>query len=65
MTIKTKTKSHPDVVDYFKKLPCYNKYIKNQKPKLKRLKTIDLLFQLSFHEQLNVIKQIMRFKDMQ
>ena len=31
-----KIKSHPGVVDYFKELPFYNKYIK--KPKIKRLK---------------------------
>ena len=26
-----KVKSHPDVVDYFKELPFYNKHIENQK----------------------------------
>ena len=54
MTIKTKTKSHPDVLDYFKKLPFYNKNI--GKPKIKRLKNIDLLSELPFYEELNVIK---------
>ena len=54
MTIKTKTKSHPDVLDYFKKLPFYNKNI--EKPKIKRLKNIDLLSELPFYEELNVIK---------
>ena len=39
MAVKEKVKSHPDVVDYFKELPFYNKYI--QKPKTKRLKNID------------------------
>ena len=39
-------KSHPDVVDYFKELPFYNKHIK--KPKIKRLKNIDLLYELLF-----------------
>ena len=46
MTVKKKVKSHPDVVDYFKKLPFYNKHIK--KPKIKRLKNIDLLSELTF-----------------
>ena len=27
MTVKEKVKSHPDVVDYFKELPFYNKDI--------------------------------------
>ena len=30
MAVKKKVKSHPDVVDYFKKLPFYNKHIENQ-----------------------------------
>ena len=46
MTVKKKVKSHPDVVDYFKKLPFYNKHIK--KPKIKRLKNIDLLSEITF-----------------
>ena len=37
MTIKTKTKFHPYVVDYFKEIPFYNKLSK--KPKIKHLKT--------------------------
>ena len=49
-----KVKSHPDVVDYFKELPFYNKHI--EKPKIKRLKDIDLPSKLPFHEELNVIK---------
>ena len=49
-----KVKSHPDVVDYFKKLPFYNKHIK--KPKIKRLKNTDLLSEFPFYEELNVIK---------
>ena len=52
--IKEKVQSHPDVVDYFKELPFYNKYI--EKPKIKRLKNINLLSELPFHEELNVIK---------
>ena len=39
MTILPKTKSHSDVIDYFKELPFYNKPIK--KPKVERLKSID------------------------
>ena len=42
MTALKKVKSHPDVVDYFKELPFYNKHID--------LKNIDLL------SELNVIK---------
>ena len=54
MTALKKVKSHPDVVDYFKELPFYNKHI--EKPKIKRLKNIDLLSKLPFYEELNVIK---------
>ena len=54
MAVKKKVKPHPDVVDYFKKLPFYNKHIK--KRKIKRLKNIDLLYELPFYEELNVIK---------
>ena len=54
MAVKEKTKSHPGGVDYFKELPFYNKYIK--KTKIRRLKNIDLLSELSFYEELNVIK---------
>ena len=46
-------KSHPGVVDYFKELSFYNK--PSEKPKIKRLKNIDLLSELSFYEELNVI----------
>ena len=49
-----KVKSHLDVVEYFKELPFYNKHI--EKPKIKRLKNIDLLSELPFYEELNVIK---------
>ena len=38
----------------FKELPFYNKHI--EKPKIKRLKNIDLLSELPFYEELNVIK---------
>ena len=54
MTIKDKIKSHPHVIGYFKELPLYNKRI--EKPKTKRLKNIDLLFELPFCEELNVTK---------
>ena len=54
MTALKKVKSHLDVVEYFKELPFYNKHIK--KPKIKRLKNIDLLSELPFYEELNAIK---------
>ena len=54
MKALNKVKSHSDVVEYFKELPFYNKHIK--KPKIKRLKNIDLLSELPFYEELNVIK---------
>ena len=43
-----------DTVEYFKELPFYNNSI--EKPKIKRLKNDDLLAELSFHEQLSIIK---------
>ena len=49
-----KVKSHFHVVEYFKRIPFYNKHI--AKPKIKRLKNIDLLSELPFYEELNVIK---------
>ena len=61
MTVREKIKSHPDVVDYFKELPFYNKYI--EKPKIKRLKNIDLLSELPFYEELNVIKTDHAFEE--
>ena len=54
MTALKKVKSHPDVVEYFKELLFYNKHI--EKPKIKCLKNIDLLSELPFYEELNVIK---------
>ena len=54
MAALNKIKSHPDAGDYFKELPFCNKYI--GKPKIKRLKNIDLLSELPFYEQLNVIR---------
>ena len=60
MTVKEKIKSHPGIVDYFKELPFYNKHIK--KRRIKRLKNIDLLPELPFYEELNVIKTNQAFK---
>ena len=54
MAVKQKGKSHQYVVDYFKGLLFYNKHI--EKPKIKSLKSIDLLSELAFYEELNVIK---------
>ena len=54
MTALKKVKSHSYVVEYFKELPFYNKHIK--KPKIKRLKNIDLLSELPFYEELNIVK---------
>ena len=54
MTVKKKIKSHPDVVDYFKELSFYNKHV--EKPKIERLKDTDLLSELPFYKELNVIK---------
>ena len=50
MAVKEKVKSHPGVVEYFKKLPFFNKHIK--KPKIKRLKNIYLLSKLPSYEEL-------------
>ena len=41
-------------VDYFKGLPFLNVSI--DKPKIKRLKNIDLLAELPFYDQLNIIR---------
>ena len=60
MVVGEQINSHPDVVDYFKELLFYNKYV--QKPRIKRLKNIDLLSELPFYEELNVIKINHAFK---
>ena len=60
MTVPKKIKSHPDVLYYCKELLFYNKHI--EKPKIKRLKNIDLLFELPFYEELNVIKTNNEFR---
>ena len=41
-------------IDYFKELPSYNVSI--DKPIIKRLKNIDLLSELPFYDQLNIVK---------
>ena len=43
-----KIESHFDRVEHFKELAFYNKHI--EKPKIKRLKNIDLLCELPFYE---------------
>ena len=60
MTVLKKIESHLDVINYFKELPFYNKYI--EKPKIKHLKNIDLLSELPFYEELNVVKTDHAFK---
>ena len=59
MAILSKIESHSDVKNYFKELPFYNKPI--ERP-VKRLKSIDLLVELPFYEQLSVIKTDQAFK---
>ena len=54
MTALKKGKSHLDVVEYFKELPFNNKPI--EKPKIKHLKNTDLLSELPFYKELNIIK---------
>ena len=41
-------------IDYFKELPHFNEII--EKPKITRLRNVDLLAELPFHEQLSIIK---------
>ena len=55
MAVLSKVKSHSDAVDYFKKLPFYNK--PNEKTKAKRLNNIGRLAELPFYEQLSVKKK--------
>ena len=54
MAVKEKIKCRTQVVDYFKELQFHNNHIK--KPKIKRLKNIELLSEVPFYEELNVIK---------
>ena len=60
MTALKKVKSHLDVIEYFKELPFYNKQI--EKPKIKCIKNIDLLSELPFYEELNIIKTDLAFR---
>ena len=60
MVVLPKIKSHSDAVDCFKEHPFYNKLI--EKPKVKRLKSIDRLAELPFYEQLSVIKTNQAFR---
>ena len=46
-------------VDYFKELPFFNVSI--EKPKIKHLKNVDLLAELPFYYQLNIIKRDQAF----
>ena len=55
-----KVESHLDVVEYFKELPFYNKH--TEKPKIKRVKSIDLLSALLSYEELNAIKRNRAFR---
>ena len=48
------------MVGYFEELVLYNKYI--EKPKITRLKNINLLSELPFYEELNVIKTNCAFR---
>ena len=59
MAILSKIKSHSNVINFFKKLPFYNKPIERS---VKRLKSIDPLVELPFYEQLSVIKTNQAFK---
>ena len=60
MTVQKKIKSHPDVKNYFKKLPLYNTYI--EKPNITKVKNIDLFSELPCYEELRVIKISQAFK---
>ena len=60
MTALKKVKFHPDVVEYFKEFPSYNKLI--EKPEIQLLKNTNLLSELPFYEDLNVIKTSYAFK---
>ena len=60
MTVQKKIKSHLDVINYFKELLFHNTYI--EKPKIKHLKKIDLLSELTFYEELCVAKTNKTFR---
>ena len=55
MVVLSKIESHSSAVDYFKKLPLYNKPIKKRK-------IIDRLAEFTFYEQLTMIKTNQVFK---
>ena len=57
--IKTKQK-FLDVINYFKGLPCYNTYI--EKPKIKRLKNIDLFSEFPLYGELSVVETNKAFR---
>ena len=52
--------SEIDTVEHLKELPFYKKPI--EKPKIKQLKSIDLLAELPFYEQLSIIKTNQAFE---
>ena len=58
MTALKKVNSHSDAVDYFKELPFYKTYIET----IKRLININLLSELPFYDELNIIKTNYAFK---
>ena len=58
MAALRKFKSHPNAVNYFEELPFFKKHIE----RFKRLKNIDLLFDLPVYEKLNVIKANYAFR---
>ena len=60
MTVQRKINFHPYVINYFRELLFYDIYIEH--PKIKRFKNIDLLSELLFYEELNVIKTDNTFK---
>ena len=60
MAVLSKIKPYSDAIDYFKELPFYNKPIKT--PKVRRFKNIDRLVELTFYEQLSVIKTNQAFR---
>ena len=47
-------------INYFKELPFFNASI--EKPRIKHLKNVDLLAELPFYDQLNIIKTDQAFK---
>ena len=54
MAALKKVKSHPHILEYFKEYPFYGTYI--EKSKIQSLKYIDLLSELTFYEELSVLK---------